>query len=141
MVKKGDKPFFLGLGFHKPHLNWVSPKKYWDMYDESKIPLTTQDFGPVDGAAMGLHASFELRVRYGIPKTGPIDTVMARTLKHAYLACASYVDAQLGKAIAALKEEGVLDNTIIIIWGDHGWHLGDMGIWGKATDYEYATRA
>ncbi len=140
MVKKGDKPFFLGLGFHKPHLNWVAPKKYWDMYDESKIPLTTQVNGPKDGAAMGLHASFELRTRFGIPKDGDITPEMAVKLKHAYLGCVSYVDAQIGRMIAALKEAGIADNTIIIVWSDHGWHLGEMGIWGKATDYEIATR-
>lgn len=140
MVKKGDKPFFLGLGFHKPHLNWVAPKKYWDMYDESKIPLTTQVNGPKDGAAMGLHASFELRTRFGIPKDGDITPEMAVKLKHAYLGCVSYVDAQIGRMVAALKEAGIADNTIIIVWSDHGWHLGEMGIWGKATDYEIATR-
>ena len=89
---------------------------------------------------MGLHASFELRTRYGIPKEGNIDPKMARTLKHAYLACVSYVDAQIGRMVAALDEAGIRDNTIIVVWSDHGWHLGDMGIWGKATNYELATR-
>ena len=89
---------------------------------------------------MGLHASFELRTRHGIPKRGPIEPELARTLKHAYLACVSYVDAQIGRMIGALEEAGVRENTIIIVWGDHGWHLGDMGIWGKATNYEIATR-
>lgn len=141
MVAKEDgKPFFLGLGFKKPHLNWTAPKKYWDMYDPEKIPLAEHQQGPIDGAEMGLHPSFELRVRYGIPKEEPIDSAMARTLKHAYLACVSYVDAQIGMMIDALEEAGVRDNTIIIVWSDHGWHLGDMGIWGKATNYELGTR-
>jgi iduronate 2-sulfatase len=87
-----------------------------------------------------LHASFELRTRHGIPKTGPIGDQLARTLLHAYYACVSYVDAQIGLMIGALEEAGVRDNTIIIVWGDHGWHLGEMGIWGKATNYEIATR-
>jgi iduronate 2-sulfatase len=136
----GDKPFFLGLGLTKPHLNWVAPKKYWDLYDPAKIPMATQVNSRELGAAMGLHASFELRTRAGIPKSGPIDPELAVTLKHAYLACVSYVDALIGQTIAALEEAGVRDNTIIIAWGDHGWHLGDMGIWGKATNYEIATR-
>jgi iduronate 2-sulfatase len=140
MVERGDKPFFLGLGFHLPHLNWVSPKRYWDLYDPAKIPLAVQDQAPENGAAMGLHASFELRVRHGIPKSGPIGPELARTLKHAYLASVSYVDAQIGRMIAALEEAGIRDNTIIIVWSDHGWHLGDMGVWGKATNYEIATR-
>jgi iduronate 2-sulfatase len=140
ILEEGDKPFFLGLGFNKPHLNWVSPKRYWDLYDREKIPMTNEPNAPENAAAMGVHASFELRTRAGIPKFGPIDPELARTLKHAYLACVSYVDAQIGKMIAALEEAGVRDNTIIIVWSDHGWHLGDMGIWGKATNFEIATR-
>ncbi len=134
------KPFFLGLGFKLPHLNWVAPKKYWDMYDRNQIPLAARTTAPENGAAMGLHASFELRTRAGIPKIGPIDDDLATTLKHAYLASVSYVDAQLGMMVDALEESGVRDNTIIIVWSDHGWHLGDMGVWGKATNYEVGTR-
>jgi len=140
MLKAGDKPFFLALGFKKPHLNWVAPKRYWDLYDPAEIPLATQVNGPENGAEMGLHASFELRVRYGIPKIGPIGPQLATTLRHAYMACVSYVDAQIGRMIAALEKAGIRDNTIIIVWSDHGWHLGEMGIWGKATNYEIATR-
>ena len=135
-----SKPFFLGLGFKKPHLNFIAPKKYWDMYDSKDIPEGTYTEAPEDGAAMGLHASFELRTRDGIPKYGPIGPELSRTLLHGYLACTSYIDAQVGKMLAALDEAGVRDNTIIIFWGDHGWHLGDMGIWAKATNYEIATR-
>lgn len=140
MAKTPEKPFFLALGFRKPHLNWTAPKKYWDLYDRKKIPLSEQQSGPANGAAMGLHASFELRTRAGIPKYGPIEPELARTLKHAYLACVSYVDAQIGKIIGELEKQGLRENTIIIVWGDHGWHLGDMGVWGKATNYEIATR-
>ncbi len=138
--KENAKPFFLALGFQKPHLNWTAPKRYWDLYDREKLPLAKNTSPPKDGAAMGLHASFELRTRAGIPKSGGFDDEMDRTLKHAYLACVSYIDAQIGKMIAALEEAGVRDNTIIVVWGDHGWHLGDMGVWGKATNYEIATR-
>ena len=126
---KNDKPFFLGLGFKKPHLNWVAPKRYWDLYDPADIKLAEHDQAPENGAAMGLHASFELRVRHGIPKDGPIGSELARTLLHAYLACTSYIDAQVGLMINALEEAGVRDNTIIIFWGGHGWHLVDMGVW------------
>ena len=140
MVKDTDKPFFLALGFKKPHLHWIAPKRYWDLYDRAKIPLASQVNGPQNGAAMGLHASFELRTRHGIPKTGPIGPELAKTLRHAYLACTSYVDAQIGRMIFALEEAGIRNNTIIVVWSDHGWHLGDMGIWGKATNYEIATR-
>ena len=140
MVAKSDKPFFLGLGFKKPHLNWVAPKRYWDLYDPSEIKLAEHARAPENGAAMGLHASFELRVRHGIPKDGPIGPELSRTLLHSYLACTSYIDAQVGLMIQALEEAGLREKTLIIFWGDHGWHLGDMGVWGKATNYEIATR-
>jgi len=140
MLADEKKPFFLGLGFNKPHLNWVAPKKYWDLYQRDSIELSSQNQPPTHGAAMGLHPSFELRVRSNIPKKGPIDKELAITLKHAYLACVSYVDAQIGKMLTALKDSGQFDNTIIILWSDHGFHLGEMGIWGKATNYEIATR-
>ena len=140
LEKNPNKPFFLGLGMKKPHLDWVAPKKYWDLYDEDKIQLAEHVEAPKNGATMGLHASFELRARADIPKKGSIEKELALNLKHAYLACVSYVDAQIGRMLSALDEAGVRDNTIIILWSDHGWHLGDMGIWGKATNYEIATR-
>ena len=138
--KTPNKPFFLALGLYKPHLNFVAPKKYWDLYDPKKLPAGTYTPRPKNGASMGLHASFELRVRQGIPKSGEIDEDLSRTLFHAYLACTSYIDAQVGLTLDALKETGLDKNTIVVFWGDHGWHLGDMGVWGKATNYEIATR-
>ncbi len=135
-----EKPFFLALGFKLPHLNWVAPKRYWNLYDRDQIKLTEQVSGPKDGAQIGLHPSFELRVRELIPKIGPMGDDLSRTLLHAYYASVSYVDACIGKMIAALDAAGVRDNTIIVVWGDHGWHLGEMGTWGKATNYEIATR-
>lgn len=141
MIEKNpEKPFFLGMGMKKPHLNWMAPKKYWDMYNPEDIKLAEHTTAPENGATMGLHPSFELRARFGIPKKGPIEGEQARLLKHAYLACVSYIDAQIGKMINALDKAGLRDNTIIMVWSDHGWHLGDMGIWGKATNYEIGTR-
>ncbi|MGB0328341.1 MAG: sulfatase [Akkermansiaceae bacterium] len=137
---KTGQSFFLALGLYKPHLNFVAPKKYWDLYDPEKLPAGTYTPAPKNGASMGLHASFELRVRDGIPKIGPIDEKLSRTLFHAYLACASYIDAQVGLVLNTLKETGLDKNTIVVFWGDHGWHLGDMGVWGKATNYEISTR-
>ena len=140
LKQKSETPLFLAIGFTKPHLDFIAPKKYWDLYDPSEIELATQVTPPKQGAATGLHASFELRTRHGIPKSGPIGDDLARKLLHGYFACVSYVDAQIGMVIKALEDAGIRDNTIIIVWGDHGWHLGDMGIWGKATNYEIATR-
>ena len=138
--KKPKQPLFLALGFKKPHLDFVAPKKYWDLYDREKIKLAKQTKSPKGGAATGLHASFELRTRHGIPKKGSIGPELAKTLLHGYYACVSYVDAQIGMMLEALDEAGIRDDTVIVVWGDHGWHLGDMGIWGKATNYEIATR-
>lgn len=140
LTDNNSKPFFLAMGYKLPHLNWCAPAKYWDLYNPADIPMASDRGGPSDGAAMGLHASFELRTRSGIPKSGPLGEDLSRTLKHAYLASTSYVDAQIGQLIEALDAAGVRDNTVIVVWGDHGWHLGDMGVWGKATNYEIATR-
>ncbi|WP_390621706.1 sulfatase [Roseiconus nitratireducens] len=140
LVADKDKPFFLAMGYKLPHLNWCAPAKYWDLYNPADIPMARETSAPIGGAAMGLHASFELRTRAGIPKSGPLGDDLSRTLKHAYLASTSYVDALIGQLIDALERAGVRDNTIIVVWGDHGWHLGDMGVWGKATNYEIATR-
>lgn len=137
---KPNQPLFVGLGFSKPHLHFIAPKKYWDLYDREKISDAKHSNPPEGGAATGLHASFELRVRHGIPKTGDIGPGLSRTLMHAYLACASYVDAQIGLVLDELDKSGERENTIIMLWGDHGWHLGDMGVWGKATNYEISTR-
>ncbi len=140
MLGDDAKPFFLALGFKLPHLNWVAPKRYWDLYDRDQIVLPTEVENAEGGAEMGLHASFELRVRAGIPKIGPMGDDLSRTLLHAYYSSVSYVDALVGKMVAALDAAGVRDDTIIVVWGDHGWHLGEKGIWGKATNYEIATR-
>lgn len=140
LVKEKDKPWFLALGFLKPHLDWIAPKKYWDMYNEDSIPIATQVNPPKDGAAMGLSESLEVRVGANMPKTGDFSPELQRKLRHAYFACTSYVDALIGKMISALKESGEYDNTIIVLWSDHGFNLGEMGYWGKATNYEMATR-
>ena len=134
------EPFFLAVGFRKPHLPFVAPKRYWDVYDPAEIELASHTAPPKDAPAVSLHSSFELRTRVGIPKSGPIDDALARHLIHAYLACVSYVDAQVGKILDELDRLELRDKTIVILWGDHGWHLGEYGVWGKATNYEIATR-
>ena len=141
-MSKQDKPFFLAVGFQDPHLDFNAPKKYWDLYNAATIPLSAFDEPPVGAAAMGVTYNIELRDRYGIPKTGPInnDTALARTLKHGYLAATSYVDALVGKLLDQLTALGLAENTIVVLWGDQGYHLGEMGIWGKATNYDVATR-
>lgn len=137
---KKDQPFFLGVGFHKPHLPFVAPKKNFDLYDPATLPLTDTPNPPSFAPNLARHSSFELRTRCGVPESGPIDDATQRKLLQAYYACVSFVDAQIGRVLDELDKEGLRDNTIIVVWGDHGWHLGEYGIWGKATDYEVATR-
>ncbi len=134
------KPFFLGVGFHKPHLPFVAPKKYFDLYDPATLPLTDLPQPPTGAPTIARHSSFELRTRTGVPQDGPIDEATSRQLLRAYYACVSFIDAQIGRVLAELDALGLRENTIIVVWGDHGWHLGEYGIWGKATDYEVATR-
>lgn len=134
------KPFFFGVGFIKPHLPFVAPKKYFDLYDPSKLTLTDTPNPPKDAPTIARHSSFELRTRTLVPTSGPIDEPTSRELLRAYYACASFVDAQIGRVLAELDALGLRENTIIVVWGDHGWHLGEYGIWGKATNYEVATR-
>lgn len=133
-------PFFLGVGFVKPHLPFVAPKKYFDLYNPATLPLPTNAAPPKAAPAIARHSSFELRTRTGVPTAGPIDAETSRKLLHAYAACVSFVDAQVGRILAELDALGLSENTIVVLWGDHGWHLGEYGIWGKATNYEIATR-
>ncbi len=137
-LKRG--PFFLGVGFLKPHLPFVAPEKYFDLCDPEKLTLTESPDPPKDAPTIARHSSFELRTRTKVPTTGPIDEPTSRELLRAYYACTSFVDAQVGRVLAELDALGLRENTIIVVWGDHGWHLGEYGIWGKATNYEVATR-
>lgn len=135
------EPFFMGVGFLKPHLPFVAPKKYWDLHDPAKLPqparLTAPDGAPDYAPQFG----GELRAYDGIPPgNNPLDDKLTRRLIHGYYAATSYMDAQLGKVMAALDETGLAKNTIVVLWGDHGWHLGDHGMWCKHTNYEEATR-
>ena len=138
-----EQPFFLAVGFVKPHLPFIAPKKYWDLYDRAALPLapfqTLPDGSPNDLAFYS--NSGELRAYSDVSKTGPIPEPQQRELIHGYAACVSYIDAQVGLLMQTLAECGVADDTIICFWGDHGWHLGEHGHWGKLTNYEDAARA
>ena len=137
----GDKPFFLALGFHKPHLPFNAPKKYWDMYKESDLPLANNPFFPKGMTEYTLDDFGELRGYFGVAQEGPIPDDFARQLIHGYSACVSYMDAQLGKVIQKLKDLGVYDNTVIMLWGDHGWKLGEHASWCKHSNFEIDTQA
>ncbi|MBP7142427.1 MAG: sulfatase [Opitutaceae bacterium] len=140
-LSRTERPFFLAVGFRKPHLPFIAPKRYFDLYDVATIPLAEAPRAPMGAPSIARHQSFELRTRSNIPMSGPIGDDLARELRRAYAACTSFVDAQVGRLLSRLDELGLSGNTIIVFWGDHGWHLGEQGMWGKATNYEVATRA
>lgn len=140
-LKMSGQPFFLALGFLKPHLPFVAPKKYWDLYDRAELALAENQEFPVGAPACAISEYVEARTYSGVPTTGPISASTQRELIHGYLACVSYVDAQIGRVVEKLKETGLYENTIIVLWGDHGFHLGDKQLFGKHTTYEQATRA
>src|SRR5690606_8988935 len=125
-----DSAFFLAVGFIKPHLPFVSPKKYWDLYDPKSIEIPTQ-VTPESMPDLSLLTFGELRRYHGIPKSGPLDDETARNLIHGYYAAVSMIDAQVGRLLDALSRLGLDQNTIIVLWGDHGWKLGDYGNWCK----------
>jgi arylsulfatase A-like enzyme len=135
------KPFFLAVGYYKPHLPFVAPKKYWDLYSPSDFELEPVQSYPVDGVSVAETDYIEARGFHPVPEHGPIPEDLQRHMMHGYAACVSYVDAQIGRLLQALEKAGLADNTIICLWGDHGFHLGDKQIWGKHTNFEQATRS
>ncbi len=143
-LKARDQHFCLALGFVKPHLPFNAPKRYWDLYQEADINPSAYDI-PQNTSKIGLHQSGEFNYyKQGEEKASleqPLSDAYAIKLRHAYYASVSYVDAQIGKVLAELQALGLEQDTLIIVWGDHGWHLGDMRIWGKHTLMETALRS
>ena len=140
-LSKGDKPFFLAVGFKKPHLPFVAPKKYWDLYDPAMIELAPFQEMPKGAPEYAGQDNWELRGSYSGVAPGPLPPEQQREMIHGYRACVSYTDAQIGKVLNKLDELGLADNTIVVLWGDHGWHLGDHGMFCKHTNYEQAVRS
>ena len=140
-----EKPFFIAAGFKKPHLPFVSPKKYWDLYNPEKIELSKWQKAPIGAPEFAMHSWGELKsysdIKPAIQANGLLSAEKQRELIHGYMAAVSYTDAQIGKLLNELENQGVADNTIIVLWGDHGWHLGDHGLWCKHSNFEQATRA
>ena len=134
-----DKPFFLAMGFYKPHLPFNSPKKYWDMYKPEDIKLADNPFIPKNAPTYSTTNWGELRNYHGIPKKGPCPDELARQLIHGYYACVSYIDAQIGRLLDELDWLNLSDKTVIILWGDHGWKLGEHAGWCKHTNFELDT--
>lgn len=143
-AKDRDQPFFLAAGFARPHLPFSAPRKYWDLYDPSKFSLATNPDLPQKSPKVAHKRGGEIRNYFPVPDKDkpqiPIDDQLARKLIHGYYASASFVDAQIGKVIDELDRLKLNENTIVVLWGDHGFHLGDLGIWTKHTNYEQANR-
>ncbi len=147
----GQSPFFLAVGYIRPHLPFITPKKYWDLYDRANIPLATNPFRPHGAPAVAfgdisLGGFYELRGYMDYADApSPFDQVLSETqqreLKHGYYASVSFIDTQVGRLLDELERLDLAQNTIVVLWSDHGWKLGEHGGWCKQTNYEIDTRA
>ncbi len=139
--KLKESPFFLAVGYLKPHLPFVAPKRYWDLYDRATIELPYPTAAPGGAPPMALHSNGELRGQYTNMKEKDLSEAQVRELRHGYYACVSFVDAQVGRLLAELDRLDLSGSTIVVLWGDHGWHLGEQGLWGKSTTFDLDARA
>ena len=128
------------MGFVKPHLPFCAPKKYWDLYDRTAFHFAERRTPPDGAPAYAPQFGGELRQYQEIPEQGALHDDLQRKLIHGYYAAMSYMDAQVGRVLDELDRLKLTDETIVVLWGDHGWHLGDHGMWCKHTNYEQATR-
>ncbi|MEO1526821.1 MAG: sulfatase [Planctomycetota bacterium] len=141
-----DQPFFLAMGYIRPHLSFVAPKKYWDLYDPNELPVATKQAMPDGAPRYAMHNNSEITHYVDMIDApapwddGVVQEDTARRLVHGYYACVSYIDAQIGRLLDALEEEGLAENTVVVLWSDHGFKLGEYRGWGKMTNYEIDTR-
>lgn len=140
-LKAGSQPFFLAVGFHKPHLPFVAPMAYWDLYNPEEIPLAPNIFLPRGAPAYALADKNEMWKYSGVPNVSHIPDDFARQLKHGYYASVSYMDAQVGRILDELDRLELSNNTIVVLWGDHGWKLGEHDRWCKHSNVELDARA
>jgi iduronate 2-sulfatase len=133
-------PFFLAVGFRRPHLPFSAPRRYWDLYDPARLKTVSQPDPPRGAPALARHDSEELRGYTDMPPHGACPPEQTARLRHGYYAATSYADAQAGRVLAALRALALEENTVIVVWSDHGYHLGEHGLWAKATNYEADTR-
>lgn len=150
-LSKSEQPFFFAVGLTKPHLPFVAPKKYWNLYKREEMPLATFQEKPKNAVDVAFHNSGEIRAYSDIPPllsftdqkpyglSLPIDK--QKELMHGYYAAISYTDANVGVLLHTLDSLGLTKNTIIVLWGDHGWHLGDHNLWCKHSNFEQATHS
>lgn len=141
LMAASDQPFFLAVGFKKPHLPFAAPQRFFDLYDPEMIKLAAFQDKAKGNSGYGYWDSKETRGYEGVPDKGDIPEEVQRRLIHGYLACVSWVDSLVGELLDELRATGKASNTIVVLWGDHGFHLGDHGLWGKHTPFEEAIRA
>lgn len=136
------EPFFLGVGFHNPHVPWVAPKKYWDLYKPEDIRLPDNPYAPKDAPAFAARSGDDFYWYSNVPRDRVITPEFGRRCLHGYLAAVSYIDAQVGRLLDELDRLKLREKTIVVLWGDHGYYMGEHGWWGgKHNNYEGATRA
>jgi iduronate 2-sulfatase len=148
---RSGKPFFMAVGYKKPHLPFIAPKRYWDLYKRQDIVAASNPFHPKDmpkGAVdsfpgeMGAYCDArELADAQKAAGKQDWPDEYSKQLIHAYYACISYIDAQVGRLLTTLEQTGLAQNTVVMLWGDHGWHLGENGTWGKHTNLEWGTHS
>ena len=137
---KIQRPFFLAVGLRKPHLPFCAPKKYWDLYQRDQIPAPITGEHPQGAPEIAVRSWKELEGYTDIPQDANISAPKVQELRHGYYACVSYVDTLVGRLLAELERLGLSHDTVIVLWGDHGYHLGEQGLWTKANNYELSTR-
>lgn len=144
-LARQDKPFFLATGFVRPHLPFVVPRKYWELYQADAIPVAGNPFLPRHSPPFSMNTMYELRDYLDFagtpsPREGSLSEAQQRRLKHGYYASVSLIDALVGRLLRELETQGLSDNTIVVLWGDHGWKLGEHNSWCKQTNYEIDAR-
>lgn len=139
-LQKQNKPFFFAVGFLKPHLPFNAPKKYWDLYPANKVKLPDNNYVPKNCPSVAIHNNGELWQYSGIVK-GPVSDSMATQLIRGYDACVSFSDAMVGKVLDELHRTGLDKNTIVVLWGDHGWNLREHTLWAKHCNFRTSLRS
>lgn len=139
-LKAKGQPFFLAVGFWKPHMPFTAPQKYWDMYTRDAIGAPGNPLPPVGSPAIAQHDNPEPRAYQGMPKTGAFSSEQAAQMRHGYFAGVSFLDAQVGRLLEGLERLGLADRTLVVFLGDEGYHLGEQGLWCKGSNYELGLR-
>lgn len=139
---KKDQPFFLAVGYANPHVPWIAPKKYWGLYRRAEIPLPANRYLPRNAPEFAAKTGQDFKWYSNVPEDGVVGDDFGRECLHGYLAAISYVDALVGRLLDALDASPAAKNTVVILWSDHGYYMGEHTWWGsKHNNYEGATRA